>query len=53
MGAYFLVEILYVDNLIMLANNIIQLKWLKSKFEKAFEINNLKKIHYNLRIEFF
>ena len=34
MGDYLLVAILYVDNLIMLASNIIQLKWLKSKFEK-------------------
>ena len=32
-GKYVLVTILYMDDLIILANNVIQLKWLKSELE--------------------
>ena len=29
----------YVDDLIILANNVTKLKWLKSELEKKFEMN--------------
>ena len=33
-GEYLLVTIIYMDDLIILANNVTQLKWLKSELEK-------------------
>ena len=49
---YLLVAILYVDDLIILASNVIQLKWLKSKLEKEFEMSYLRKSYYCLVMEF-
>ena len=42
MGEYLLVAILYVDDLIILVNNVIQLKWLESELEKEFEISDIR-----------
>ena len=36
----------------MVANNIIQLKWVKLELEKDFEMNNLKELHSCLGLEF-
>ena len=47
-----MVAILYVDDLIILASNVIQLKWLKSKLEKEFEMSYLRKSYYCLVMEF-
>ena len=47
-----LLTIIYVDNLIILANNVIQLKCFKSKFEKEFKMSNLKELHYCLKVKF-
>ena len=44
--------ILYMNDLIILANNVIQLKWLKSEFEKEFVMSNLGELHYCLEVEF-
>ena len=44
--------ILYVDDLIILASNITQLKWLKSELEKEFEMSDLGELHYCLGVEF-
>ena len=52
MSKYLLVEILYVDDLIILACNETQLKWLKSELKKEFKINDLQKLHYCLGVEF-
>lgn len=41
MGEYFLVKILYVEDFIILARNIIQLKLLKSELDKEIEMSNL------------
>ena len=42
----------YVDDLIILASNVIQLKWLKSELEKKFERSDLEELHYYLGVEF-
>ena len=52
MDEYLLVAFLYVDNLIILASNVTQLKWLKSELEKEFEMSNLGELHYCLEVEF-
>ena len=41
-----------MDNLIILANNVTQLKWLKSELEKVFEMSDLEQLHYCLEVEF-
>ena len=41
-----------MDDLIILANNVTHLKWLKSVFKKEFRMSDLKKLHYCLGIEF-
>lgn len=51
-GEVLLVVILYVDDLIILANRVAKLKWLKSKLKKDFEINDPKELHYCLGVEF-
>ena len=43
---------LYVDDLIILANNVTRLKWLKSELHKEFEMSDLGELHYCLRVEF-
>ena len=52
MGEYLLVAILYVGDLIILASNVTQLKWLKSELKKEFEMYNFGELHYWLRVEF-
>ena len=52
MGEYFLAAILYVDNLIILARNVTQLKWLILEFEKEFAISDLGELYYCPRVEF-
>ena len=47
-----IIIILYMDNLIILASIVTQLKWLKSELEKIFEMSNLGELHYCLRAEF-
>ena len=49
---YLLVAILYVNDLIILASNVIQLKWLKSELKKEFEMSDLGKLHHCLKVEF-
>ena len=48
---YLLVTILYVDNLIILASNITQLKWLKLEFEKEYEMSDLRELLYFLEVQ--
>ena len=38
--------------LIILTNNVIQFKWLKSELEKEFEMSNFGELHYYLEVEF-
>ena len=52
MGEYVLVEILYVDDFIILANNVTQLKWLKLELKNGFEISGLGELHYCLGMKF-
>ena len=40
-----------MDDLIILASNVIQLKWLESKLQKIFEMSDLKELHYCPEIE--
>jgi hypothetical protein len=51
-GEYFLVAILYVDDLIILASNVTKLKSLKSELEKEFEMSDLREFHYYLGVNF-
>jgi len=51
-GEYILVAILYVDDLIILASHVTQLKWLKSELEKEFEMSDLGELRYCLGVEF-
>jgi hypothetical protein len=51
-GEYLLIVIIYVDDLIILANNVSILKWLKSKLEDEFEMSDLGELHYCLGVEF-
>ena len=51
-GEYLLVTIPYVDDLIILASNVIQLKWLKSQLEKEFDMSDLGELYYCLGVEF-
>ena len=44
--------ILYVDNFIILANNVNQSKWLKLELEIEFGMSELKKLYYCLEVEF-
>ncbi len=48
MGEYLLIVIIYVDDLIILASNVSILKWLKSRLEDEFEMNDLGELHYCL-----
>jgi hypothetical protein len=48
---YLLVAILYVDDLIIWASHVTQFKWFKSKFEKEFEMSDLKQLHYCLGLQ--
>ena len=48
---YFLLAIFYVDALIILTNNVTQLKWLKSELKKEVEMSDLKKLHYCLGLK--
>jgi hypothetical protein len=52
MGEYLLIMIIYVDDLIILANNVNILKWLKSRLEDEFEMSDLGELHYCLGVEF-
>ena len=45
-------KILYVSDLIIFASNIIQIKWLKSKLEKEYEMSDRGELHYCLAVEF-
>ena len=44
--------IYYVDDLIILASNITQLKWLKLELEKEFEMSDLGELYYCLGVDF-
>ena len=44
MGEYLLVAILYVDNLIILKNNVTQLKWLNIGAQEGVPDERLRKI---------
>ena len=41
-----------MDDLIILASNVTQLKWLKTELEKKFEMSNLEELQYCLGVEF-
>ena len=41
-----------MDDLIILASNVTQLKWLKLELEKEFEMSNVEELHYCLGVEF-
>ena len=49
---YLLVTLLYVDDFIMLASNVIQLKWLRPDLEKEFKMDDLKELYICLGVEF-
>jgi hypothetical protein len=51
-GDYILVTILYVDDLIILSSDVTKLKWLKSQFEKDFEMSDLGELNYCLGVQF-
>ena len=46
------IVIMYVDDLLILASNVTQLKWLKSERKKEFEMTDLGELHYCLGVEF-
>ena len=52
MGEYLLVAIFYIDDLIILTSNAIQLKWLISKLKKKIEMSDLIELYYCLRVDF-
>ncbi len=41
-----------MDDLSILASNVSILKWLKSRLEDEFEMNDLGELHYCLGVEF-
>lgn len=47
-----LIAILCVDDLIMLANNMEKIDWMKSILEKEYEMSDLKELYYCLEVEF-
>ena len=49
---YLLVTIIYMDDLIILVRNLIQMKWLKSDLEKDFEMRDFKELQYCRGVEF-
>ena len=51
-GEYLIVTSLYVEDLIILASNVTQLKWLKWKLEKEFEMMDLGELRCCLGMEF-
>lgn len=52
MDEYLLVAILYVDDLIKLANKVTQSNWLKLELKKEFEMSDLGELHYCLGVKF-
>ena len=40
-----------MNDLIILASNVAQLKWFKSKFKKDFKMINLEELYYCLGVE--
>ena len=50
---YLLITILYVDNLIMLASNVIQLKRLEAELEKKFRMRDFLELYYCLGMGFW
>lgn len=44
-----MVPIFYVDDLIILTSNAMQLKWFISELEKEFETSYLGELYYSLR----
>jgi len=45
--------IISVDDLIILANHMTKMEWLKSKLNNLeFDISDLRKVHYYLEVEF-
>ena len=44
--------IFYMDDLIIVTNNVTQLTWLKSELKKKFEMSDLGELHYYLVVEF-
>ena len=51
-GEYLLMTILYVNDLIVLASNVTQLKWLKLELKKEFEMSNFEELHYCVKVKF-
>jgi hypothetical protein len=45
------VTIFYVDDLIISASNVTQLKWLKLELEKEFKMIDRGELHYYLGVE--
>lgn len=49
---FFLIIIIYIDNLITLINILKMIDLLKTKLKKSYRMNNLKDIFYYFWIEF-
>ena len=47
-----MVTILYMDDLITLANSVTPFKWPKSEIEKKSEMHDLEELHYSLGMDF-
>lgn len=47
-----LVVILYIDDLIILASDVVKLKWFKLKLENKFKMNDLGELYYCFGMEF-
>lgn len=50
-GELLLLVILYVNDLITLANDVAKLKWFKSKLDNEFEMSDLGELYYCLQVE--
>jgi hypothetical protein len=51
-GEYLLIVLMYVDDLIILANLLAKLAWLKAKLKEEFEMSDLGELKYCLGVEF-
>lgn len=47
-----LVVILYIDDLIILASDVVKLKWFELKLENKFKMNDLGELYYCFGMEF-
>jgi hypothetical protein len=48
---HLVILVLYVDDLIIIGNNDVHIKWVKEKFKAGFKMIDLETLHYYLGVE--